>query len=196
MATNTYQPYSTVENSYNRFMGVNSGIPATPSNPVPGPIQYNTGLSNLRAVGDSTNINGMGSGSPEDRITNRAQKMYEKWEAGNQFRQRAFDQFQSEKADALGGLQGVNYNNYMRDPTAGGGYGQGSSGLAQTSYGQFMSGQGAAGLLGGSTSTPGQRYSSWNDKISTQAQAYQQAMAPLYAKYRTRQPNTSFQALW
>ena len=191
MASASYYPsgYGAVQNSYNAFMGGGSSpaspsIPQTPNRPIDGPVQYNTSLSNLRSQGDITNINSMGDLSPTERIQRMADKQYEKWAAGNEFRSRIANDWQKAQAAALGGMQVVRYDNYS------------NAGNGRTPYQNFMSNQGASGLLGGSTSPFGQRSQQWNNAIWDQNNAYQQAMNPVFQQFGVRPPNTSIQTLW
>ncbi len=194
MALAQYSPYSTVENSYNRFMGNSqtspSGVPATPSGPTAGPIQYNTGAGNLRAVGDTTNINTQGNLSPQDRIQSMADKKYEQWAAQMGFQNRVNSEFDADIASALAGVKDREiYNKYTpMQPTRGS--------TVNNSYDRFMSNAGAAGLTGGSVTPMNQRYTQWNNNIFNQQQEIGKAINPVYQRYGRQAPSFPISTLY
>lgn len=169
-----YQPYSTVQSSMESFMGGPQS--QAQNNYASSPLQYNMPLDQIRPQSSPTTLNG--SLSTEDRIQRMADNKYAKYAADRMFRNRVQDEFQQASADALGGMQGQNYNNFS--PVYGGlGRGTGVS----NPYSTFMSNQGAAGLLGGSTSGSSSRYNQWNNQIYNQSNQYNQAMAPVYKQF-------------
>lgn len=175
----SYTPYSTVQSSMNSFMG-------GPQSPVTqdyssSPLQYNMPLDQLRPQSSPTTLNG--PISSQDRIQRLADRAYEKYAANQLVRGRIQSDFQNARADALGGMQGQNYNNYS--PVFGG---QGRGTGVSNPYSTFMSNQGAAGLLGGSTSGSSSRYNQWNNQIYNQTNSYNQAMAPVLAQFGVGRP--------
>lgn len=118
-----------------------------------------------------------------------ADKEYEKWSAQNMFRERQGQEIQAATDEALQGMQGQRFDNYS---LVGGGKGSANSNPFDT----FMSNQGAAGLFGGSVSSPSQRYNQWNNQIVSQNQQYQQRMSPVWQKYGMRPANNAIATPW
>lgn len=173
-----YQPYSTVQSSMQNFMGDPQS--AVPNSYASSPIQYNMPLDQLRQQSSPTTLNG--PVSSQDRIQQMADRRYEKILADRMVRERAYNDFNTAQQEALGGMTGVQHDNYS---SVFGGLGRGSS--VTNPYSSFMSNQGGAGLFGGSVSSPTDRYRQWNESIYNQQNQYNQAMAPVYARFGVRQ---------
>lgn len=84
MAALQYSPYSTVQNSFQQFMGnpTTSAVPsALPQPNTSTPIQYPA--TNLRQGVDNISVSTYGNLSPQDRIARQADKLYERTQAQN-----------------------------------------------------------------------------------------------------------------
>lgn len=195
MASAAYSPYGVVQNSYMQFMGqggnpsgMPSSIPQTPNSAVPGPVQYNTSLSNLRSQGDRTTINTQGNMSPSERIRAMADKQYEKWAAQQQFQSRVLGEFNDAKAQATKGLDQTPYNTYTPVMS--------STGSRTNTWDNFMNSAGAPGLFGGSFIPVDQRYRNWNQAIANQQASNYQALTPVYQQFGMKMPEAPISSLW
>lgn len=163
---------STSTGSYNRFMGNDS------------PLGYNVPSQSIRGPSGFGSINTGRGNSPTDR-QNRVDAMVnqamERFDAQTQIRQNIYNQQVQDFADTTGNLRNQFAQSQLGPELNRQSYGGNS--YTGDAYQKFMGTQGVGGVLGGTNSTPSQRYRDWNNQINNrQAQAFQ-TLSPYWARY-------------
>lgn len=172
-----YTQYGTTANAYQSFLNGGSS-----------PINYNVPAQSIRAQPGVSSFS-TGGRTPQERIQSMVDRGLERFDAQLGIRQGMYDRYMTDYNNATQGaraqLAQSPYGLELNRQSFGG------NSYTGDGYQKFMAGQGLGGVLGGTNSSPSQRYRAFNNEINNRQNLAYQTLSPLWAKYGTSAPSGS-----